>query len=66
MSELAHQASPTAAADLATSDLPPPDYLHLSKGFSVEVSTTIILLFGVGCAMGVVAGGTAGQALYNW
>jgi predicted MFS family arabinose efflux permease len=42
------------------------DYLHVSKGFSVELASTIILTFGLGSGVGVVAGGTAGQALYNW
>lgn len=42
------------------------DYLHQQKGLSVELATTVILAFGVGCAVGVIAGGAAGQALYNW
>jgi predicted MFS family arabinose efflux permease len=42
------------------------DYLHLNKGYSVEMSTVIILLFGVGGGVGVLAGGAAGQLLYNW
>lgn len=42
------------------------DYLHTQKGLSIELATTVILLFGIGCAVGVIAGGAAGQALYNW
>lgn len=42
------------------------DYLHQQKGLSIEIATTVIMLFGVGCAVGVIAGGAAGQALYNW
>jgi predicted MFS family arabinose efflux permease len=42
------------------------DYLHLNKGYSVEMSTVIILLFGLGGGLGVLAGGAAGQLLYNW
>eukprot|EP00878_Enallax_costatus_P035709 GHUV01039910.1.p1 GENE.GHUV01039910.1~~GHUV01039910.1.p1 ORF type:complete len:368 (+),score=86.75 GHUV01039910.1:356-1459(+) len=42
------------------------DYLHLNKGFSVELATVVILLFGIGCGVGVIAGGAAGQLLYNW
>jgi hypothetical protein len=42
------------------------DYLHTQKGLSIELATTVIMLFGVGCAIGVIAGGAAGQALYNW
>lgn len=42
------------------------DYLHQQKGLSVELATTVITVFGVGCAFGVIAGGAAGQALYNW
>lgn len=41
------------------------DYLHVQKGLSIEMATTVIMMFGVGCAAGVVAGGAAGQALYN-
>jgi predicted MFS family arabinose efflux permease len=41
------------------------DYLHLNKGYSVEMSTLIILLFGIGGGVGVLAGGAAGQLLYN-
>lgn len=42
------------------------DYLHLNKGLSVELATVVILLFGIGCGVGVIAGGAAGQLLYNW
>jgi predicted MFS family arabinose efflux permease len=42
------------------------DYLHQQKGLSVELATTVLTVFGVGCAFGVIVGGTAGQALYNW
>jgi predicted MFS family arabinose efflux permease len=42
------------------------DYLHQQRGLSVQLATTVILLFGVGSALGVIAGGAAGQALYNW
>jgi predicted MFS family arabinose efflux permease len=38
----------------------------LNNGYSVEMSTVIILLFGVGGGVGVLAGGAAGQLLYNW
>jgi hypothetical protein len=33
---------------------------------SLEMSTVIILLFGVGGGVGVLAGGAAGQLLYSW
>eukprot|EP00879_Flechtneria_rotunda_P006260 GHRR01006579.1.p1 GENE.GHRR01006579.1~~GHRR01006579.1.p1 ORF type:complete len:583 (+),score=156.80 GHRR01006579.1:972-2720(+) len=42
------------------------DYLHINKGYTVELATVVLLLFGVGCAVGVIAGGAAGQLLYNW
>jgi MFS family permease len=42
------------------------DYLHQQRGLSIQLATTVILLFGVGSAVGVIAGGAAGQALYNW
>jgi predicted MFS family arabinose efflux permease len=42
------------------------DYLHQEKGFSVQLSTVVILVFGLGGAVGVVAGGAGGQLLYNW
>uniref|UniRef100_A0A383W382 Major facilitator superfamily (MFS) profile domain-containing protein n=1 Tax=Tetradesmus obliquus TaxID=3088 RepID=A0A383W382_TETOB len=42
------------------------DYLHLNKGFSVEMATVVILMFGLGGGVGVLAGGAAGQLLYNW
>jgi predicted MFS family arabinose efflux permease len=42
------------------------DYLHLNKGYSVEAATVIILMFGLGGGVGVIAGGAAGQLLYNW
>ncbi|KAF6255108.1 major facilitator superfamily domain-containing protein [Scenedesmus sp. NREL 46B-D3] len=42
------------------------DYLHLNKGYSVEKATVVILLFGLGGGVGVLAGGAAGQLLYNW
>lgn len=42
------------------------DYLHLNKGLSIELATVVILLFGIGGGVGVVAGGAAGQLLYNW
>lgn len=42
------------------------DYLHLNKGFSVEMATVVILMFGLGGGAGVLAGGAAGQLLYNW
>lgn len=42
------------------------DYLHLNKGLTVELATVVVLLFGIGCGVGVIAGGAAGQLLYNW
>ena len=41
------------------------DFLHDDKGMSVEVSTGIVLWFGVGAAVGNVVGGIAGQYFYN-
>lgn len=41
------------------------DFLHEQKGLSIQLATTVILLFSVGSAVGVIAGGAAGQALYN-
>mmetsp|Transcript_42297 Transcript_42297/g.101845 ORF Transcript_42297/g.101845 Transcript_42297/m.101845 type:complete len:1086 (-) Transcript_42297:44-3301(-) len=37
------------------------DYLSQEKGFSVPEATFIIMLFGVGCAIGGIAGGYFGQ-----
>ena len=41
------------------------DYLSQNKGYSIGLATTIVLLFGVGGAGGVVLGGVLGQWLYN-
>ncbi|KAG2490341.1 hypothetical protein HYH03_011288 [Edaphochlamys debaryana] len=41
------------------------DFLHQQKGFTVQASTLVLLLFGAGGAAGVVAGGAGGQWLYN-
>lgn len=35
------------------------------KGFSVAIATVIIIVFNLGGGVGLVAGGTAGQLLYN-
>lgn len=40
------------------------DFLH-EKGLSVEMATGVTLWFGVGAAIGNVAGGVLGQRLYN-
>ena len=37
------------------------DYLSQEKGFSVREATYLVLLFGIGCAMGGILGGYAGQ-----
>ncbi|KAI8473562.1 MAG: major facilitator superfamily domain-containing protein, partial [Monoraphidium minutum] len=42
------------------------DYLSQEKGFSVQVATVVLLLFGIGGGVGIIAGGAAGQLLYNW
>jgi hypothetical protein len=36
------------------------------KGFTVQVATLVLLLFGLGGGVGIIAGGAAGQLLYNW
>ncbi|GAB4817048.1 hypothetical protein N2152v2_004094 [Parachlorella kessleri] len=41
------------------------DYLSQNKGLSVPVATAVILLIGIGGAIGVVGGGIVGQMLYN-
>jgi MFS family permease len=42
-----------------------PDYLSQQRGLTVPAATTVLLLFGLGGGLGVLAGGAAGQALYN-
>ncbi|KIZ04154.1 major facilitator superfamily MFS-1 [Monoraphidium neglectum] len=42
------------------------DYLSQEKGFTVQVATLVLLLFGLGGGVGIIAGGAAGQLLYNW
>lgn len=37
------------------------DYLSQEKGFSVEQATFLVMLFGVGCAIGGITGGYLGQ-----
>ena len=37
------------------------DYLSQEKGFSVQEATFLVMLFGVGCAIGGVSGGYLGQ-----
>lgn len=37
------------------------DYLSQEKGFSVQEATFMVMLFGVGCAIGGIAGGYFGQ-----
>jgi hypothetical protein len=32
----------------------------------VQVATVVLLMFGVGSGIGIVAGGAVGQLLYNW
>jgi predicted MFS family arabinose efflux permease len=41
------------------------DYLSQDKGLGVQQATAVLLAFGAGGAVGVVAGGSAGQWLYN-
>ena len=41
------------------------DFLHDDKGLSVEMATGVTLWFGVGAAVGNIAGGVLGQRLYN-
>lgn len=41
------------------------DFLHDDKGLSVETATGVTLWFGVGAAVGNIAGGVLGQYLYN-
>jgi predicted MFS family arabinose efflux permease len=41
------------------------DYLSQEKGFSVQMATVVILVFGLTGGGGVVAGGWAGQWMYN-
>lgn len=40
------------------------DYFH-EQGLSVEGATTVMLVFGIGCLVGMGLGGTMGQRLYN-
>jgi predicted MFS family arabinose efflux permease len=37
------------------------DYLSQEKGFSVPDATFMVMLFGIGCAIGVICGGYIGQ-----
>jgi hypothetical protein len=32
----------------------------------VQVATVVLLMFGIGSGIGIVAGGAVGQLLYNW
>eukprot|EP00798_Chlamydomonas_sp_ICE-L_P021214 gene21214-28123_t len=41
------------------------DYLSANKGFSIPMATLVIMLFGIGGAIGVIGGGYLGQWLYN-
>jgi predicted MFS family arabinose efflux permease len=41
------------------------DYLSQNKGLSVEQATFVLLLLGIGGAVGVLAGGAAGQLMYK-
>ncbi|GBF91667.1 MFS transporter [Raphidocelis subcapitata] len=41
------------------------DYFSQDKGFSVAIATVIIIVFNLGGGVGLVAGGAAGQLLYN-
>ncbi|MEW5311908.1 MAG: hypothetical protein WDW38_003584 [Sanguina aurantia] len=41
------------------------DYIHVQQGFTIPVATLVILLWGAGGAIGVIAGGAGGQYLYN-
>jgi len=41
------------------------DYLAVDKGLGVERATNVVVIFGLGCVVGNVAGGLGGQALYN-
>jgi MFS family permease len=39
------------------------DFLSQEKGFSVPDATVLVMLFGIGCAVGGITGGAIGQAL---
>jgi predicted MFS family arabinose efflux permease len=41
------------------------DYLSQNVGFSVQLATLLLLMYGLGSAAGVVGGGLLGQWLYN-
>jgi predicted MFS family arabinose efflux permease len=41
------------------------DYMAVDKGLGVERATSVVVLFGIGCVAGNVAGGLGGQSLYN-
>ena len=41
------------------------DYLAEDRGFSVEMATTVLMLFGVGNVIGLVVGGSYGSYIYR-
>jgi predicted MFS family arabinose efflux permease len=41
------------------------DYLSQDKGLTVKQATFIVLLFGIGAAVGGLVGGVSGQRVYN-
>ena len=41
------------------------DYLSTEKGFTVQMATVVVLLFGLAGGAGVIAGGSLGQYIYN-
>lgn len=41
------------------------DFLSQEKGFTVQLATVVLLLFGLGGGGGVILGGAVGQILYN-
>ena len=41
------------------------DFMAQEKGLGVVAATNILLAFGVGCAVGNIAGGVLGQRFYN-
>ncbi len=44
---------------------PPPRRGHQDKGFSVKQATLVVLIFGIGAAVGGLVGGLMGQRAYN-
>jgi len=42
------------------------DYLSQERGFTVPDATYLVFLFGIGCALGGILGGWAGQIVQSW